>query len=376
MILVINTSSTFKGGGVQNAKSFIEECINFPENEYHVVLGPSLEGKLNLDTFPKNFYFYKINYRPATKVFSLKSQSKFFVNLEQEIKPDIIFTTSGPAYWKPNAPHLVGYNLPHYIYPESPFFNLIPITKKIKWKLKGLIIKYYFKRDSEYYVVQTDDVNKRLRKWIKKENVFTVSNTCNRYYYNPKTFIDKLPSRKKDEFRLLLFSAYYHHKNFKIIQGIINELPARFKERIKFVLTLEKDIFEEIFPPEYHKYIYNIGPVKIEEGPSLYKECDAMFLPTLLECFSASYPEAMIMGKPIITTDLGFARSICGDAAIYFSPVDPKDAANKIIILVSDSQLQHELVIKGKERINLFLNPAERAKEYLRICEKIINENK
>lgn len=373
MRLLINTSSTFKGGGVQNAKSFIEECINFPENEYHVVLGPSLEGKLKLNTFPKNFYFYKINFRPATKVFSLKSQSKFFVNLEQEIKPDIIFTTSGPAYWKPKAPHLVGYNLPHYIYPESPFFNLIPITKKIKWRLKGIIIKYYFKRDSEYYVVQTDDVNKRLRTLIKKENVFTVSNTCNRYYYDPKIYPGKLPPRNKDEFRLLLFSAYYHHKNFEIIPGIIDELSAGFKERIKFVVTLEKNIFEKVFPPEYHKYIFNIGPVKIEEGPSLYNECDAMFLPTLLECFSASYPEAMIMGKPIITTDLGFARSICGDAALYYSAIDASDAAKKIVELISNPKLQSELIAKGKERIKIFLKPGERAKEYLRICESILD---
>ena len=55
--------------------------------------------------------------------------------------------------------------------------------------------------------------------------------------------------------------------------------------------------------------IINVGPIKSAECPSLYSECDIMFFSTLLECFSASYAEAMIMKKPIITTDMGFAHT-------------------------------------------------------------------
>ena len=108
-----------------------------------------------------------------------------------------------------------------------------------------------------------------------------------------------------------------------------------------------------------------------EEDPSLYKECDAMFLPSLLECFSASYPEAMAMEKPIVTTDQGFARSICGDAALYYSPVDPVDAANKISRLIREPKLQKQLIENGKIRLKTFPTPEERAKEYLRICEEM-----
>lgn len=374
MILLINTASTYKGGGVQNAKSFIEECRHIQGNEYHIIYGPSLADKINIMDFPDNFHFYKIEYRPATRILSLNLRDSFFKEIEQKVKPDVVFTTSGPAYWKPNAPHLVGYNLAHYIYPESPFFKKISFKKKLKWKLKGLVIKYYFKRDSEHFVVQTEDINMRLSRWLNTDKVYTVSNTCNKYYYNPKIFPAKLPRRKEDEFRLLLFSAYYYHKNFEIIPRIIDELPENYRDKIKFVLTLEKDVYKRVFAPEYYKSIYNVGPVKIEEGPSLYKECDAMFLPTLLECFSASYPEAMIMEKPIITTDLGFARSICGEAALYFSPLEPKDAAAKIVTVVSDPGIRQSLINNGRERLKLFLRPDERAREYLRICQSILNE--
>ena len=49
-----------------------------------------------------------------------------------------------------------------------------------------------------------------------------------------------------------------------------------------------------------------------------------MILPTLLESFSATYIEAMFHGKTILTSDLDFARDVCGEAAFYFDPLNPQ----------------------------------------------------
>ena len=65
----------------------------------------------------------------------------------------------------------------------------------------------------------------------------------------------------------------------------------------------------------------------ITECPSLYEQADVMFQPTLLECFSATYPEAMKMQRPIVTTDIEFAHGLCGPAAHYYSPLSAEDAA-------------------------------------------------
>ena len=69
MRLLINTASTYKGGGVQVAKSFIEECKELNEHEYYVVLGENISKYLNKDSFPKNFTFYEAPFRPAQKCF-------------------------------------------------------------------------------------------------------------------------------------------------------------------------------------------------------------------------------------------------------------------------------------------------------------------
>ena len=135
--------------------------------------------------------------------------------------------------------------------------------------------------------------------------------------------------KKPGEFRFLTLSAWYGHKNLDLIPEIAGRLPKQLRKKVRFVVTLPEVDFRENFPEECRDIVINTGPVKPDEGPGLYKECDALFLPTLLECFSASYPEAMIMERPIVTTDMGFARSICGDAAFYFRPADPKTPLKK-----------------------------------------------
>ena len=374
MRLLINTATTFKGGGVQVAKSFIEECKHYPEHQYTVVLGLNLAPLINQETFPPNFTFFQIPYRPATRVFSLKDPAAFLKNIENENSPDIIFTTSGPAYWKPKAPHLMGYNLPHYIYKDSPYFNSIGLIQRIKWKIKGSVIKYFTKRDANAYVVQTEDVKLRLRRWLKTDrNITSVSNTYGKQYNETVEHPNNLlPKLEKDEFRFLILSAYYKHKNLEILNEIIPLIQENSNLNVKFVTTLPNVIFTKVVTEKSRINIINIGPIKPNECPQLYKETQAIFLPTLLECFSATYAEAMKMKQPIITTNLGFATSICGEAALYYEPIDAQNAYQKIVALIENPLLYKELVERGQNEIIKFNSPSQRAEKYLEICKAML----
>lgn len=376
MKLMINTASTFKGGGVQVAYSFIEECRKHSDHEYIVVLSKMLYQLVDRNLYPGNFSFHELNDRPATRVMKLQSPSKDLVEIEKAVQPDVVFTTSGPAYWRPKNPHLVGYNLPHYIYPESPFFKNISFAQKTKWKLKGNVLRYYFKREADAFVVQTDDIRDRLMKWVGCEEVYTISNTAGRQYFKHGAVQPKLPERENGEFRFVSLTSWYSHKNLAILNRVIPELVRQNGENIRFVLTIPKEDFETNFTPQAQQYILNTGPVPPSEGPSLYKECDAMFLPTLLECFSASYAEAMITEKPIATSDLGFARTVCRDAAIYFDPLNPGDIAKKLLSISQDLDLQESLIEKGKEQFKTFLTAKQRCETYLKICERLADEKK
>ena len=370
MHILINTATTHKGGGVQVAKSFIEECKAYPNYRFTVILGLGLSKLIDPSAFSGNFNFYTIAYRPATKVFSWKDQAAFFKKIEQKERPDVVFTTSGPAYWKPEAPHVMGYNLPHYIYKDSPFFTLLSFQQKLKWKFKGVVIRYFTRRDAQTYIVQTDDVKKRLQKWIGANNVITITNTYGSQYNFSRFGKQILPEKQNDEYRLLLLSGYYLHKNIELLNKIIPILNKLKETKIKFVLSLPREDFEKTINEEFRNNIINVGVLDPEKCPQLYEECDAVFLPTLLECFSATYAEAMKMKLPIVTTNLGFAKTICGNAALYFQPLDANDAAHKIIKLKNNRNLKEELLVNAIKEIMKFNSASERAKMYLEVCRE------
>lgn len=97
-----------------------------------------------------------------------------------------------------------------------------------------------------------------------------------------------------------------------------------------------------------------------------------MFLPTVLECFSASYVEAMKMQKPILTSDLGFAKGICNDAALYFSPTSATDIAEKVYLLAHNQMLQKQLIKSGNKQLHNFNSPEQRVRMMLDILTKDI----
>ena len=110
MRLLVNTASTYKGGGVQVAISFLRECERLGEHEIGVILGPGLSRFVNEGDFSRRFSFFSLAYRPAQRVLSLQRTSKDLEQIESSFRPDVVFTTSGPSYWRPNAPHLMGFN--------------------------------------------------------------------------------------------------------------------------------------------------------------------------------------------------------------------------------------------------------------------------
>jgi glycosyltransferase involved in cell wall biosynthesis len=111
--------------------------------------------------------------------------------------------------------------------------------------------------------------------------------------------------------------------------------------------------------------IENLGTIPVARGPEVYRSCDICFLPTLLETFSATYPESMAMGLPIVTTDLGFARDVCDDAAQYFRPRDAQSAVAAILRLLDNRELWNRQIERGKQVLTRFPTPEQRYRQYI-----------
>lgn len=370
MKIVVNSAIQRFGGAVQVVLSFVNECRNYPEYTYVVWVGEGLRKSLKEQEFPSNFKFVHFDFGTI----DLKKTSEVQRRLRQQElldRPDVMIATSGPTYYQSLCPQIIGFNIPSYIYPESPFVKgLNPYRAFRRW-LKIHLHMRSFRKSADAFVVQTEDVKERLERMYGIRNVHVVSNTASSFYRQELTSSKSLlPERKVGEFRFVTISSYYGHKNLEIIPLVLQELAKRGIGNVQFVLTLPPSDFEKYIG--HHEGIVNVGPVKPADCPALYQECDALFLPTLLECFSASYAEAMIMEKPIVTTSMSFAQSICRDAALYFRPMNAVDATEKIIELLENKSLQKVLVQNGKVRVEEFDSPAVRAQNYLDLCQQLV----
>ena len=168
---------------------------------------------------------------------------------------------------------------------------------------------------------------------------------------------------------MLYLTSYYPHKNIEIINQVIPLLESEFSGKFVIVLTLHDEIFSTVINRKVAKSVINLGPVKPEECPGLYQACDFTFVPTLLECFSATYAESMAMERPILTSDMDFARTVCENAALYFDPMNPKDIVQKIKTLSNDTILKKNLIIAGNSRFKALFSASERAKKYIELCK-------
>lgn len=374
MKILIN-ASTLKGTGVvQVATSFIRECVTIPEHEYIVFVSPSVKRNLAGMTFPVNMKIYEFG---KNSLYSLKGKRdiRAMKIVEKTEKPDVVFSVFGPSLWTPKAPHLMGYAYPHYIYHDSPLFKLLSIKEKLIVNLKKFVHIYQLKRNGKFFVCETDDVAKRLSEQYKipKENVFCAYNTASSVFLDYKQFS---VNRNDNEFRFVTLCSPYKHKNMSILNDVIPLLKRKkLSKQVKFYTTFSKEAYEKTFNPNVRDYIVNLGPQLVADCPKIVDNCDALFLPTLLECYSASYPEAMCLGKPIVTSQLSFASTVCNNAALYFDPINAQDIADTIEKLVEDENLYKELQQRGLERLEEFGTARDRAYNYLNICKEIIKRN-
>src|SRR5262249_750951 len=103
------------------------------------------------------------------------------------------------------------------------------------------------------------------------------------------------------------------------------------------------------------------GMVPHAEFARVYQEADAVFLPTLLECSSAVYPESFVAERPLITSATDFARELCEDGAQYVDPHDPVAAAQVLAAVMEDEKLREQMVIRGHEVLERnYISPEEK----------------
>ncbi len=368
MNILVNVSNLRAGGGLQVADSFCKELYKFHHN--FIVVLPTVMRECR--EFIGNYQnVLTIEYNAPLKVKTiLTGKDKFLDDLINQKKIDKALTIFGPSRWKPKCFHLCGFAMAHIVLKDSPYWNEISLKSKLLSAFRNKIMAYDFKTKNNSLWCENEYITQLLKKKYPNKKIHTVSNNCNQVYYDKSVWDNSITLPRFNGLTLLTITANYPHKNIRIAMDALEIIKQKHPNlNIRFIFTVKESDFGPI-PEHLRNFFVFLGPIPINQCPHLYEQADIMFQPSLLECFSATYPEAMLMRKPILTTDLGFAHSLCGEAACYYSPVDPNSLADAINYLATDSEYRENLISEGMKQIKKFDSFEERAKKIIDIITK------
>lgn len=301
------------------------------------------------------------------------SNTAFFSRLRIEFRevpavlgffnPDVVFNMQNHGLRNVRCPQATWVMNGYLVYPAKHFGN-ISVKERLKAELQRLYMRSNLK-SVDLFFCQTPVMRQRFSDYygydINKIKILpnTLSTSLQRSKGTkpsgrPETLQD-------DKFKCLILSQYYPHKNPEMVLDACLSSSRRLDD-VVFITTLSeqhnihsKDFLRRLNKnPHLTALIRNVGPITHEELASYYTNVQLVVVPTLMESFSVTYLEAMHFDVPILTTDLDFARYLCGDAAAYYDPWRPESLVDKILMLKSDSRARKKLVEAGQEQLKRF----------------------
>jgi glycosyltransferase involved in cell wall biosynthesis len=114
--------------------------------------------------------------------------------------------------------------------------------------------------------------------------------------------------------------------------------------------TETKLLAKEIEAGAYGNRIRRMKYVPFETLVSLIRGAKATLFPSLYEGFGLPVLESMMLGTPVLSSNVSSIPEVAGDRALLVDPYSTSEIRDAIRALDSDEGLQSELTLKGGER--------------------------
>ena len=159
--------------------------------------------------------------------------------------------------------------------------------------------------------------------------------------------------------KFLFYPAqFWYHKNHIRLFKAIKLLGDIYQEKFYIILVgspKESFIFTNIMKfikeNSMSDQIIYLGYVSDKEMVALYKKAIALVFPSLLGPTNIPPLEAMVLGTPVICSNLFSIPDQIGDAGLFFNPFEVKDIADKIYKIWVDKGLRSDLIRKGYKKV-------------------------
>lgn len=360
MKILINAvcAKKYAGGGFQIALNFVRTAMKDTDKsvEWYFLISDHVADALSLQSNDKIFVL------PAQPDFTetYLSAKKEIRSIESKINPDVVYSVVAPSYFSFRSKEVMRYTNPWVAHPNSFAWKTLDIKGKLRNYVYTIIHKHLL-RKCHYFITQTDYTAKCIAQiaHVPEQNVCVIHNVLPAVYKS----IDRTPIKDEKWINVTSVAAPFPHKNLDIIPSVLQILDEKFGiNNVRFHVTMPKDsavwkmIENRLSIMNMSDRVVNHGYLKQIELSQLYRTAKIMFLPTLLEVFSASILEAMYFDLKIVASDFPFNSNVIGNAGLLFKPTDAMDAAEKMVEIIKSKSLQDELSCRMKDKLKSYFD--------------------
>ncbi len=329
--VLINASNLHVGGGVQVAASFITELAGMTDRLPSCELFIYVSSAVNANLIAAGFSASGVEGYEVFDVHGLKAFKK--KNRDRFTGFDLVFTIFGPLYLPRDVPnHIVGFAQAWIIYPNNEVNRLLSLKQALLLRLKFLTQWLFFRRAARL-VVELPHVKNGLMegKSFPSARIDVVSNCVSPIYFDEPLWapVTTLGCVQQSAIRIGYVTRDYPHKNLGFLVAVASVLQRISTKKYQFYVTLTESEWAQR-SEAFRAATCNVGPINIAQCPTFYQAMDGVFFSSLLESFSITPLEAMVMKRPLFASDRGFVRDCCGENAFYYDPLDADAAANRI----------------------------------------------
>lgn len=324
------------------------------DNDYFLILPDQPEYRaLNLKDEKHDVYYYRRSYGHVGRWFFDTFMLKQMV---RRYRPDVVWGMGNLGMFVPPCPQAISIQSPYLLYDIRRTGRLI-ITDKIRL----FFLRRSFTRSvsrTALVFCQTATMEHRLRTVFGFEGKTVVTSKKTSVFATSADEAATGPLEAcESKFKLFYLTRYYPHKGLEMLVDVMDRYRDELSDTVA-VITIEPSqhpavarLLKKIDKRDLKDRVVNVGRLVPGELAGYYGACNALVMPTRLESFSGTYLEAMHFGLPILTSDLDFAREVCGDAALYFDPMNAASIKETILRVKDDPELRRDLVARGKTRL-------------------------
>lgn len=160
---------------------------------------------------------------------------------------------------------------------------------------------------------------------------------------------------------ILVVSEVLEHKNLSRLVEAYCSLASSTNRDINLVIAgtissknLHQSLESSLVKQGLSQRVKFLGYVPRNELDILYQQAELLSFPSLGETFGLPLVEAMAAGLPVVTSNVTVMPEICGDAAVYFDPLDVADMTRSLAQVLDDPTLRATLIQRGLERARTF----------------------